>query len=452
MPTALATPASTPDHRPREVRAKATPPAARSGPAFSRTLSERRSDLGVEAAADPGAKPDNASVALARAGTPDQSRPAGSDQPHDAASQANAAAQGGRDVAQVLPTIAPAGPSGPAPATSETIQPWVNVGPGPESGQVLGVPAEQPSAQQPGQQPQQTPQQAYLNLVASQSPAEAATATVGPGSVTSQAVLTQGEVDQLQPEPTPGPVRSAGETQQQSTGTGADTSSGGREGQPGQHHPAIGRAVQVQAAIAVQNVAGHPVLGGPPAALAASGPSEPPLMQTITGLNAEDAPTTGRVIRGLTAMLQQRGGSMTMRLDPPALGQLRVQMTIARGAVTAEFQPGTAEAQALLDRSIATLRSALESKGLTVERLTVHAAPSSTPTRETADDQSQQQNQSSRNQSDAGDGRSRGRSDDPSQQDTPNHRFTANFADAFATQAAATDTDDLPDRTGAQAA
>ena len=450
MPTALGTPASAPDHRPPEVRAKATPPASRSEPAFSRTLSEKRSDLGVEAAADPGRQPDTASVASASAGTPETSRRPGGDQLRDASSQVDADAHGERDAAQVLPTIVPTGPRLPVPAGSAEAQPPVNAGPAPEP----GVPVEPPSTRQPGLTSQQTQQQASLNHFASQSPGELASAPVGQGAVAQQAVPTQGEANQLQPlqpEPTPGNVRSAGETQQPSTGTRSDTPSGGSEGQHGPHHPAIGRALQVQAAVAVQNVAGHPVLGGPQATLAASGPSEQPLLQTVTGMNAEEAPTTGRVIRGLTAMLQQRGGSMTMRLDPPALGQLRVQMTIAGGTVTADFLPATAEAQALLDRSIATLRSALESQGLTVERLTVHAAPSSTSTRETVDDQSQQPNQSSRHQSDAGNGRSRGRGDDPSQQDSPNRRFTANFADAFETQAA-TATDNLSDRTGAQAA
>ena len=434
MPTALQTPASTPDPRPPEIRAKATPPASRSGRAFSRTLSEKRNDLGVEAVADPRVQQDTASVAVAGAGTPDTSRQSAGDQPRDVAAQADAAAQSGRDEAQVLPTIVPTGPRPPAP----------------------GIQVDGPSAQELGLTPQQTQQQALLHQLTSQSPGEAATSVVGRGSAPQP--LTQGQAESLQPVQsgsTPGPAAGAGETQQSSTGTGTDTPSGGSERQPGgPHHPAIGRALQVQAAVTVANVAGHSMLGSPPATLAASGPSpavEQPLLQTVTGLNDQDAPTTGRVIRGLATMLSQRGGNMTMRLDPPALGQLRVQMTIARGAVTADFQPSTPEAQALLDRSIATLRSALESQGLTVERLTVHAAPSSTPARETADDQSQQGNQSSRNHSDAGDGRSRGRGDDPSQQDTPNHRFTANFADAFEAQAAAA-TDNLSDRTGAQAA
>ncbi len=207
--------------------------------------------------------------------------------------------------------------------------------------------------------------------------------------------------------------------------------------------------MQVQAAVAVENATGQ--LPAVPGAVTSATTVSPAVEQppTLTGLDVEDAPTTGRVIRGLTAMLHQRGGNMTMRLDPPALGQLRVQMTIAGGAVTAEFQPGTAEAQALLDRSLATLRSALESQGLTVERLTVHAAPASSATRETSDDQQQQP--SAKHHTDAGDGRSRGRSDDPSQPDTPNRRLTANFAEAFEATAE-TAIDEQADRTGAEAA
>jgi flagellar hook-length control protein FliK len=413
-------------------------------------LSEKRSDLGVDAAADPDLQPDTEAVAVAGDVTPRTSPSAGGDQPRNTASQADGAAQGERNEAQVLPTTVPTGPQLLVAAGTETVQPSTNAGPAAEPGPAV----EQPSTQQFGVTPQQTQQQMLSNHFASQSPGEVASAAVRQGPAAQQAVPSQGEATQTQPvqlELTPGHGPSADGTQQQSAGSGSDTPSGGNDGQPGTHHPAIGRALQVQAAVAVQNFTMHPALGGPPPTLAASGPSEQSLGQTITGLNTEEPATTGRVIRGLTAMLAQRGGSMTMRLDPPALGHLRVQMTIAGGTVTAEFQPGTTEAQALLDRSIATLRSALESQGLTVERLTVHAAPSSSATRETADDQSQQQNQASRNQSDAGDGRSRGRGDDPSQQDTPKQNFSANFAEAFETNAA-TANENLSDRTGAQAA
>ena len=66
---------------------------------------------------------------------------------------------------------------------------------------------------------------------------------------------------------------------------------------------------------------------------------------------------------------------MTMRLNPPELGEVRVQMSLSRGVVSAEFQATTSQAHALLDRNLTVLRHALESQGLTVDRLNVHAAP-----------------------------------------------------------------------------
>jgi flagellar hook-length control protein FliK len=122
-----------------------------------------------------------------------------------------------------------------------------------------------------------------------------------------------------------------------------------------------------------------------------------------------------QAIRGLAAMVNQRGGSMTMRLDPPELGQLRVQMTIVGGNVTAEFTAGTQQTQALLDRHMTALRASLEGQGLTVERLTVHATPAAASTQHAAfrqDDggaSTQQQNQQWSNQHDAGGSESRGR-------------------------------------------
>ena len=104
---------------------------------------------------------------------------------------------------------------------------------------------------------------------------------------------------------------------------------------------------------------------------------------------------------------------MSMRLSPPDLGDLRVQMTIARGTVSVQFFAASAQAEALLERSMGSLRAGLESHGLQVERITVHAQSGSTAgpaTREHAGDQDTNQ---SRQHHDAGDGESRGRRDEP---------------------------------------
>ncbi|MHC4652910.1 MAG: flagellar hook-length control protein FliK, partial [Planctomycetota bacterium] len=206
--------------------------------------------------------------------------------------------------------------------------------------------------------------------------------------------------------------------------SGKGFESASEQGTPG--NPAVGRAAQVQTAVSVENIAGHAPVGQ---ATTATGTSA-----TLTATGAEsqapgapngqpqDQPNQviNRVVRGLSAMIGQRGGVLNMRLQPPELGQLRVQMTIARGVVTAQFQPASAEVQAILDRSLATLRTALESHGLSVERLSVHSAQQQaggTAARDAADEQTHQQ----RNQHDAGEGQSRGRRD--GQGETTPHRF-----------------------------
>ncbi len=126
--------------------------------------------------------------------------------------------------------------------------------------------------------------------------------------------------------------------------------------------------------------------------------------------SAIDRVVSSRIVRGLASMLQQRGGTMTMRLDPPELGQLRVQMSIARGVVNAQFTPTTQHAQQLIERNIATLRAALEGQGLNVERLTVQApAPSSGQGTATTGQDANQSNSQAQQDADAGERESRGR-------------------------------------------
>jgi flagellar hook-length control protein FliK len=79
--------------------------------------------------------------------------------------------------------------------------------------------------------------------------------------------------------------------------------------------------------------------------------------------------------RALGVVAKQQGGTLTMRLDPPSLGDLRVTMTIERGSVVADITPSTRVAHDLLSNGLTALREALERQGLHVERLSVHAPP-----------------------------------------------------------------------------
>ncbi|HEV8604142.1 MAG TPA: flagellar hook-length control protein FliK [Tepidisphaeraceae bacterium] len=69
------------------------------------------------------------------------------------------------------------------------------------------------------------------------------------------------------------------------------------------------------------------------------------------------------------------GGSVHIRMDPPELGALAVQIVVRDGIVTASFQTSNDEATRLLSHSLGQLRTTLESAGVSVEKLQVQQAP-----------------------------------------------------------------------------
>jgi flagellar hook-length control protein FliK len=165
---------------------------------------------------------------------------------------------------------------------------------------------------------------------------------------------------------------------------------------------------------------------------AGSGPARPGLA-TATATSARPSASgagaaqgddaVSAVSRGLSAAVLQKGGSLTLRLTPESLGQVRIDMQLERGSVAVRLEAATAAAHELLDSTLTMLRSSLESKGLSVERLSVHLAPgaSAAPAPSGAQDQqATQQDGGQRSQTstgqDAGGGASRGKRDhDPDQ-------------------------------------
>ncbi len=218
---------------------------------------------------------------------------------------------------------------------------------------------------------------------------------------------------------------------------------------------AIARAAQVETAIRLESATGQSASSGDAAArpgmvslqggAAISGNGvnnggESPTQLPTPNSPVDDERFSSRIVRGLTAMVNQRGGSMTMRLDPPELGQLRVQMTITRGVVTAQFTATTPQAHALLEKNMATLRVALENQGLTVERLNVSSSQSGSSQQQAMNDQTSERNQQ-HHRHDAGGEHSRGRREQP-ERETASRRGVS-FAGLVA---------DLHENTGADAA
>ncbi len=155
------------------------------------------------------------------------------------------------------------------------------------------------------------------------------------------------------------------------------------------------------------------------------------------------ARTMPGVARGLEALSQQRGGSLVMRLDPPSLGQVKLEMTMNAGRVAVLMTTAADTAQSLLKNNLGMLRQALEERGLAVERLTVDTV--ARPTESNAgsrsehrgDGQEARSGQDADGRQDAGQGRSRGRREDASgrqsNRDTDSTRSeTANFGEALA--------------------
>lgn len=137
------------------------------------------------------------------------------------------------------------------------------------------------------------------------------------------------------------------------------------------------------------------------------------LQAQSTGL-ADDADADGlnasRLKRGLANAVQQRGGVVTLRLTPPEMGTVRIQMQLTGTQVSATFHAESPSAQSLLTQQLAQLRTSLESQGMSVERLSVQPLASTSSSQNASQNQNSNdsQQQSQAQQQAGGDGRSRG--------------------------------------------
>lgn len=94
---------------------------------------------------------------------------------------------------------------------------------------------------------------------------------------------------------------------------------------------------------------------------------------------AEPDSIAGQIGRGLASVLRQKGGSVTLRLNPESLGQLKISLSFDESRVSAKFEASNPEARQLLARHADSLRQVLESRGLSVESLRVVAPDPSVP-------------------------------------------------------------------------
>ena len=128
-------------------------------------------------------------------------------------------------------------------------------------------------------------------------------------------------------------------------------------------------------------------------------------------------PTARSVARGMNAVLRQGGGSLTMRLSPATLGEVRIEMSMQGGRVSVQFDVGSVAAYEAIRGQVSELRQSLEQRGMTVERVETHISPALARSAQSESGSQQrsgdQPNSGDPNQSrhDAADGESRGRAD-----------------------------------------
>jgi flagellar hook-length control protein FliK len=109
-----------------------------------------------------------------------------------------------------------------------------------------------------------------------------------------------------------------------------------------------------------------------------------------------------RIVTGVRTQLLPNGGTMQLRLDPPDLGPLQVNVRMIDGAMTASFETSSDQATRLLSHSLGQLKTALETQGVSVEKLHVEQSPkdqqSGSSDKENQRDSQQQQDGARRDQ------------------------------------------------------
>lgn len=93
---------------------------------------------------------------------------------------------------------------------------------------------------------------------------------------------------------------------------------------------------------------------------------------------AERAANLRRIVRVVQQHLRENSAHTVLRLDPPELGSLRLEMNLRGDALTLRIDTSTHLAQRLLQGEVEKLRQGLEAAGIQLERVEVRP-PATTP-------------------------------------------------------------------------
>jgi len=112
-----------------------------------------------------------------------------------------------------------------------------------------------------------------------------------------------------------------------------------------------------------------------------------------------------RTLRGMAALMAQRGGRMRVQLNPLQLGSVTIDVKVDGNRVEASIETATKAAVKVLEASTSRLRLSLESQGYNLDRIDIrHESQTSGETRD-----SRSENESHGSRSDRSDADGRGR-------------------------------------------
>ena len=104
--------------------------------------------------------------------------------------------------------------------------------------------------------------------------------------------------------------------------------------------------------------------------------------------STQDQANVSRVSRALQTAVNQRGGALTLRLQPPELGSLKIEMLVRDGVVNARFTAQADSVRNLLMDQMGHLRHALDKQGLVIDKLEVQLDNNSSNLGQSSDDAS----------------------------------------------------------------
>jgi len=96
------------------------------------------------------------------------------------------------------------------------------------------------------------------------------------------------------------------------------------------------------------------------------------------------------IVTGVQTQLLPDGGTMQLHLNPPEMGALQVTVQMHAGVMSAAFETSNDQATRMLSHSLGQLKTALESTGVSVEKMHVQQAPKQQSSSNNSDQQQQQ--------------------------------------------------------------